>query len=158
MNPFEQSSKSKINYYTLKNLALKSYDKYETAPYTKTRVILLNGTEFESVKFYHQFARHCSNNELRREIAEIRRVEQQQQKRISSLKPINELYIYPPKWFPMNPTLDNFKSLFSLMSSTWVPFSRYIFNTVFVTVVTTALHIVVSALAAWLFPIKEELQ
>ena len=90
MNPFEQSSKSKINYYTLKNLALKSYDKYETAPYTKTRVILLNGTEFESVKFYHQFARHCSNNELRREIAEIRRVEQQQQKRISSLKPINE--------------------------------------------------------------------
>ncbi len=90
MNPFEQSIKNKINYYSLKGLALKSYDKYETMPYTKTRVILMNGTEFESVAFYHQFARHCSNNDLRREISAIRRSEQQQQKRISSLKPINE--------------------------------------------------------------------
>ena len=90
MNPFEQSSKNKITYYSLKNLALKSYDKYQTAPYTKTRIILLNGTEFESNWFYHQFARHCSNNDIRREIAEIRRSEQQQQKRIASLKPINE--------------------------------------------------------------------
>ena len=90
MNPFEQSIKNKINYYSLKGLALKSYDKYETMPYTKTRVILMNGTEFESVAFYHQFARHCSNNDLRREISAIRRSEQQQQKRISALKPINE--------------------------------------------------------------------
>ena len=50
----------------------------------------MNGTEFESVWFYHQFARHCSNNDLRRDIADIRRVEQQQQKRIGSLKPIDE--------------------------------------------------------------------
>lgn len=67
----------------------------------------------------------------------------------NSLKPISELYIYPPKWIPINPTLDNFKTLFSLMSSTWIPFSRYIFNTLYVTVVTTALHIVIAAFAAY---------
>ena len=67
----------------------------------------------------------------------------------NSLKPISELYIYPPKWVPMNPTFDNYKVLFSLMSSTWIPFSRYIFNTFFVTIVTTALHIVVASLAAY---------
>ena len=69
----------------------------------------------------------------------------------SSLKPISELYIYPPKLFPINPTLDNFKVLFSLMSSTWIPFSRYIFNTFFVTIVTTIAHIIVAALAAYPF-------
>ncbi|MBP5193648.1 MAG: hypothetical protein J6126_02850 [Clostridia bacterium] len=91
MNPFElQPKKIKGNYYSLAQLALKSYDKYETDPYTKTRIILMNGTEYESVWFYHQFARHCSNNDLRREIADVRRVEQQQQKRIGSLKPIDE--------------------------------------------------------------------
>ena len=67
----------------------------------------------------------------------------------NSLKPISELYIYPPKWFPINPTFDNYKSLFTLMSSTWVPFSRYIFNTVFVTIATTAVHIVIVAFAAY---------
>lgn len=90
MNPFNELSKNKLNFYSIKNLALKPYDKYELSPYSKTRIILLNGTEFESNWFYHQFARHVSNNELRREIAEIRRNEQQQQKRIASLKPINE--------------------------------------------------------------------
>ena len=90
MNPFELIKTDKVKYYSLKNLALKSYDKYQLDPYSKTRIILMNGTEFESNAFYHQFARHCSNNELRREISEIRRNEQQQQKRIASLKPINE--------------------------------------------------------------------
>jgi len=91
MNPFElQPKKIKGSYYSLAQLALKSYDKYDIDPYTKTRIILMNGTEFESVWFYHQFARHCSNNDIRRDLADIRRVEQQQQKRISSLKPIDE--------------------------------------------------------------------
>jgi len=91
MNPFTEKQKNtKEDYYPLSELALKSYDKYDVDPYTKTRIILMNGTEFESVWFYHQFARHCPNNDLRREIAEIRRIEQQQQKRIGSLKPITE--------------------------------------------------------------------
>ena len=67
----------------------------------------------------------------------------------NSLKPISELYIYPPKWVPINPTLDNYKVLFSLMSSTWIPFSRYIFNTFFVTIATTAIHIIIVSLAAY---------
>ena len=50
----------------------------------------MNGTEFESNMFLHQFNRHCLNNELRRAVAEVRRSEQQQQKRIASLRPINE--------------------------------------------------------------------
>ena len=90
VNPFENLTTDKVKYYSLTNLALKPYDKYQTDPYSKTRIILMNGTEFESNWFYHQFARHTSNNELRRELAEIRRVEQQQQKRISSLKPLSE--------------------------------------------------------------------
>lgn len=90
MNPFELKPKQKNLYYGLNALALKSYDKYETDPYTKTRIILMNGTEFESNWFYHQFARHCRNKEILKVIAEIRRSEQQQQKRIGSLKPVNE--------------------------------------------------------------------
>ena len=67
-----------------------SYDKYETDPYTKVRCILMNGTEYEANWFSHQFSRHCNNNDVRRQIAEVRRMEKQQQKRIACLKPINE--------------------------------------------------------------------
>ncbi len=68
----------------------KPYDKKETNPYTKTRIILMNGTEFENVWFSHQFHRHCPDNDLRRRLARLRRLEQQQQKKISDLKPLNE--------------------------------------------------------------------
>ena len=68
----------------------KAYNKKTTSPFTKTRIILLNGTEFESNWFLHQFARNCDNQELRKELAIVRNQEQQQQKRISCLKPLNE--------------------------------------------------------------------
>ncbi len=68
----------------------KAYDKNEVDPYTRTRIILMNGTEFESVWFMHQFSRNCNNNDLRRQIALVRRIEQQQQKKIGSLKPLDE--------------------------------------------------------------------
>ncbi len=91
MNPFKELPKdSKINYANWNALSSYSYDKNSTGPYTKTRVILMNGTEFESNWFLHQFNRHCLNNEVRRVIAQVRRQEQQQQKRISGLKPIDE--------------------------------------------------------------------
>ena len=91
MNPFRELPKdSKINYSNWNSIAVKPYDKNSTDPYTKTRVILMNGTEFESNWFLHQFNRHCLNNEIRRAIAMVRRQEQQQQKRISALKPIDE--------------------------------------------------------------------
>ena len=66
------------------------YDKRTVDPYTRTRVILMNGTEFEANWFSHQFSRHCTDNDLRRELAMIRRIEQQQQKRIAALKPADE--------------------------------------------------------------------
>lgn len=91
MNPFnELHGDAKISYSSWNDLYLKAYDKNAVSPYTKTRVILMNGTEFESNWFLHNFNRHCLNNDVRRAIATVRREEQQQQKRIASLKPIDE--------------------------------------------------------------------
>ncbi len=92
INPFLEKDAVKVDgtYKDWKQLNLKPYDKDKASPYTKTRVILMNGTEFEANWFLHQFSRHCTNNDLRRELAMVRRHEQQQQKMISSLKPINE--------------------------------------------------------------------
>lgn len=91
MNPF--FLKPKNIYDTIlnfDNMYPKPYNKYEVDPYTKTRIILLNGAEFEANWFSHQFSRHCNNNELRRKIAFTRRIEQQQQKKLQDLKPIDE--------------------------------------------------------------------
>lgn len=91
INPFELQTKNVDDtFLDFKELYPKSYDKDATDPYTKTRIILMNGTEFEAVWFSHQFSRHCNNNDIRRELASMRYIEQQQQKRISNLKPINE--------------------------------------------------------------------
>lgn len=91
MNPIKERSKSLDNsFLPLKKMYPKSYNKQKTSPYTKTRVILMNGTEFESQWFMHQFARHCNEPEILTTLAVVRRQEQQQQKRISCLKPINE--------------------------------------------------------------------
>lgn len=68
----------------------KPYDKRTVDPYTKIRIILMNGIEIESIVFKHQFHRNCTDNDLRREIALSRRIEQQQQKHINWLKPIDE--------------------------------------------------------------------
>ena len=43
-----------------------------------------------------------------------------------SLKPLEEFWVFPPRLFPVNPTLKNFSDLFRLMGTSWVPFSRYI--------------------------------
>jgi hypothetical protein len=91
MNPFKELPKdSKLSYPSWAGIAVKPYDKNATDPYTKTRIILMNGTEFESNWFLHQFHRHCLNNDLRRVIAQVRRQEQFQQKKLSALKPIDE--------------------------------------------------------------------
>ena len=91
MNPFEVNTNDIEQYFfDWKKMNPKPYNKKTADPYTKTRVILMNGTEFESNWFLHQFARNCADNDLKREIAIIRNQEQQQQKRISCLKPINE--------------------------------------------------------------------
>ncbi len=68
---------------------------------------------------------------------------------LQSFKPLNEFFLYPPRFFVTNPTMDNYKQLFVLMSGTWVPMTRYIFNTVFITAAGTIGNIVVCSLAAY---------
>jgi ABC-type glycerol-3-phosphate transport system permease component len=67
----------------------------------------------------------------------------------SALKPLDELYKFPPKIFAQNPTLDNFSDLFVTLSKSWVSFSRYLFNTVFITGVGTAGHLFLASMAAF---------
>lgn len=91
MNPFDlKPMKIDDSIMNWKEMYPCSYNKCDINPYTKTRIILMNGTEFEANSFSHQFSRHCNDNDLRREIALTRRIEQQQQKKIQDLKPINE--------------------------------------------------------------------
>ena len=66
-----------------------------------------------------------------------------------SLKPLDELWVFPPRFFAVNPTLKNFTDLFKLMGDSWVPFSRYIFNTAFISVVGTAGNVLFSSYAAY---------
>ena len=68
---------------------------------------------------------------------------------VSSLKPLNELWVFPPRFYVINPTLKNFSDLFSLMSNSTVPFSRYIFNTFFITIVGTIGQIIIGSMAAY---------
>ena len=68
---------------------------------------------------------------------------------IQSLKPLDELFMFPPRFYVMEPTFDNFVDLFSLMGDSWVPFSRYIFNTVFITICGTVGNLVFASMAAY---------
>ncbi|WP_343210661.1 hypothetical protein [Anaerolentibacter hominis] len=91
MNPFNENPMDLMkSFENWEQIYPKPYNKDEVDPYTKTRIILMNGTEFEQNWFQRQFARHCDDNDLRRELALIRRIEQQQQRKIAVLKPANE--------------------------------------------------------------------
>ena len=91
MNPFLEKPTSILSsFQNWKQMYPCPYNKAEIDPYTKTRIILMNGTEFEANWFSHQLARHTENNDLRREIALTREVEKQQQLKISLLKPMDE--------------------------------------------------------------------
>jgi len=70
---------------------------------------------------------------------------------ITSLKPLEELLIVPPRFTVSRPTLQNFTELPGLLASLRVPLSRYIFNSVFIALVSTILHIICSAAAAFTF-------
>ena len=91
MNPFMQKAPSVgATFERLPALYPRAYDPREADPYTKCRIILMNGTEFEAVKFSHQMARHVDDPQLRAELAMARRMEQQQQKKLACLKPLSE--------------------------------------------------------------------
>lgn len=91
MNPFKEHPKRLDDcLMDWRAMAPAPYDKHTVDPYTRTRIILMNGTEFENVWFSHQFSRNCDNGDLRRSLALLRRSEQQQQKLLSALKPADE--------------------------------------------------------------------
>ncbi|MBR6788757.1 MAG: hypothetical protein IKM44_03005 [Clostridia bacterium] len=89
-NPFNEKPEKTISFENWKQLNSIPYDKNATDAYTKVRIILMNGTEFESQWFLRNMSRHVTDNDLRRDLAVVRRQEQQQQKKISSLKPKDE--------------------------------------------------------------------
>ena len=68
---------------------------------------------------------------------------------IQALKPLDELFMFPPRFYVIHPTLDNFADLVTLMSDSWVPFSRYIFNTVFITICGTVGNLIFASMAAY---------
>lgn len=68
---------------------------------------------------------------------------------LQSIKPIEEYYIFPPRFFVQNPTLQNYRDILTLADNLWVPFSRYVFNTLFVSVAGTAVYVVISLMAGY---------
>ena len=66
-----------------------------------------------------------------------------------SLKPLDELWTYPPKFLVSRPNLGNYRDLFTLMNDSWVPFSRYVFNTVLTSVGGTFGHLFLASMAAY---------
>lgn len=72
----------------------------------------------------------------------------------NSFKPQDEFFVFPPKLFPSSPTFKNFRDMFNVMSASEVPFLRYIFNSVFVTAVGSAGHIILSSMCA--FPLAKK--
>lgn len=91
MNPFtEKAAPVGSAYLDWAALYPTPYNKNEVDPYTRVRIILMTGAEYEAVWFSQQFHRHCKDNDVRRTLALARRAEQQQQKLLSFLKPADE--------------------------------------------------------------------
>ena len=67
----------------------------------------------------------------------------------NAFKPLNELFIYPPQFFVRHPTMDNFSDLFVLMAKSWVPVTRYFFNSLFIVTMGTAGNVIFGSLCAY---------
>ncbi len=67
----------------------------------------------------------------------------------NAFKPLDELFLFPPRLIPRNLTFDNFRDLAELIGNSWVPFSRYFFNTLLNTVVGTAGHVLIASMCAY---------
>ncbi|WIV21508.1 carbohydrate ABC transporter permease [Paenibacillus polygoni] len=67
----------------------------------------------------------------------------------NAFKPLDEIFIFPPRFFVINPTMDNFYDLVSLMGNSWVPLTRYIANTLLITIIGTVGHILLASAAAY---------
>lgn len=67
----------------------------------------------------------------------------------NAFKPFDELWVYPPRFFPKIPTTKNFRDVFRLLSNADVPFMRYVFNTFFISIVGTAGNLILASAAAY---------
>jgi ABC-type glycerol-3-phosphate transport system permease component len=67
----------------------------------------------------------------------------------NAFKPLDELFIFPPRFFVRNPTMDNFFDLVAVMGDSWVPITRYFFNTIMITLFGTVGHIILASMAAY---------
>lgn len=67
----------------------------------------------------------------------------------NAFKPMSEIFLFPPKLFVQNPTLDNFFDLSTIIGNSWVPFSRYMFNTLLITLLGTAGTVLLGTMAAY---------
>ncbi|XMB72205.1 carbohydrate ABC transporter permease [Mycoplasmatota bacterium WC30] len=66
-----------------------------------------------------------------------------------AFKPENELFAYPPRFFVRVPTLQNFRDLVNIASESGIPFSRYLFNSLIVTVFGVFLSVFFTSTAAY---------
>lgn len=74
---------------------------------------------------------------------------------IQSFKPVEERFIFPPRFYIVNPTGENYAQLFQLVSDLTVPFTRYLFNSVLVSLVSTTFSVLIGAMAAYPFAKKK---
>ena len=68
---------------------------------------------------------------------------------VTAFKPLDEIYIFPPRMYVKKPTLSNFTQLVDILSSSWVPISRYVFNSLFVAAVGVTGHVFMASMAAY---------
>ena len=68
---------------------------------------------------------------------------------ISAFKPLEEFFIFPPKFYVINPTTDNFTQLFAVTANLWMPFTRYLFNSILICLISTAGNLFFSSMAAY---------
>ena len=68
---------------------------------------------------------------------------------LQAFKPIDEIFLYPPRFFVRHPTTDNFRQVLLLAQNLWVPFSRYLFNSLFITITGTAVYMIVASMAGY---------
>jgi len=67
----------------------------------------------------------------------------------TAFKPLSELFEYPPRLFARNPTTENFEDLVSVLSSSTIPFSRYLMNSILTTLAVTVANVLISLFAAY---------
>jgi ABC-type glycerol-3-phosphate transport system permease component len=73
---------------------------------------------------------------------------------VTAFKPVNEIFIYPPRFWVQNPTIANFITLSEITQETWVPFERSLFNSVYISIFGTFLYIIIASMAA--FPLAKK--